>query len=101
MVGPEAFTNGRPVVAYVAGGVGTWLSDDSGIAVRSGDIAGLAEALRRLLADPALGRSLGEGARARAAQFSIGTFTARTEELLRLATPGAPDAALAAPSLRT
>ena len=63
MVGPEAMSRGRPVVAFAAGGIPDWLEDGvSGFLVPPGDINGLASAMDRLLSQPGLAESLGRGA---------------------------------------
>jgi glycosyltransferase involved in cell wall biosynthesis len=62
----EAWANGVPVIGYRAGGIGWVIHDRSdGLLVRCGDIAGLADALLRLEANPALRRRLGEAGRQR------------------------------------
>lgn len=63
MVGPEAMSRGRPVVAFDVGGIPDWLEDGvSGLLVPPGDINGLARAMDRLLSKPDLAESLGQGA---------------------------------------
>jgi len=52
MVGPEAMIRGRPVVAYASGGIPEWIiPGQTGLSVPTGDIPGLASALRKLLTD--------------------------------------------------
>ncbi len=64
LVGIEALATGRAVVASLTGGVGEWLEDGvTGVAVRPGDVRGLARALDGLLGDPARRRALGEAGR--------------------------------------
>ena len=64
LVGPEAMLSGMPVVAAAVGGVGEWLHDgETGLAFASGDVGGLAAALRTLLADPARAAELGDAGR--------------------------------------
>lgn len=65
----EAMAFGLPVVGWHAGNL-PHLADDSreALLVPPGDIDGLARALRRLAADPALRRRLGEAARRRASE---------------------------------
>lgn len=56
----EALTFGVPVVATAIGAVPDVVQDgETGLLVAPGDVAGLAKALRTLLADPALGRRMG------------------------------------------
>lgn len=49
-IGPEAFANGRPVVAYAVGGIPDWLDDgETGYLAIAGDIGSLRAAIMRLL----------------------------------------------------
>jgi len=69
LVGLEAMAHARPVVAFDVGGVGDWLRDaESGLLVPRGDVAGLARALARVLADPEQARAMGSAGRARLAR---------------------------------
>jgi glycosyltransferase involved in cell wall biosynthesis len=63
----EAMAFGLPVVGWRAGNL-PYLAEHEreGLIVPTGDVQGLAEALRRLAEDPALRRRLGQAARARA-----------------------------------
>jgi len=57
----EAMALGRPVVTTSAGGSAEVVVDgDSGLVVQPGDANALANAVARVLADPALARTLGE-----------------------------------------
>jgi rhamnosyl/mannosyltransferase len=70
----EIMTNGIPIVCTELGTGTTFINrpGETGLAVRPGDPAALAEALNRLLRDEALRRRLGENARARAHEhFSL------------------------------
>jgi glycosyltransferase involved in cell wall biosynthesis len=69
----EAMACGRPVVAPLTGAIPMLLEDGvTGIAFRSGDIAGLRRGLTALVADPDLRRRLGEqAARHVRARFSL------------------------------
>ncbi len=72
MIGIEAFARGRPVVAYDAGGVRSWLDDGrNGLAVTAGDEAALARAIETLLADGALRARLGARARTDAERYRL------------------------------
>jgi glycosyltransferase involved in cell wall biosynthesis len=64
----EAMALGLPVVGWRAGNL-PYLADDEreGLLVPTGDLDGLANAMRRLADDPALRQELGESARRRAA----------------------------------
>jgi len=64
LVGIEAFSAGRPVVASDTGGVRDWLDDGvSGVLVPPGDVGALAHALDQLLADPERRRAMGAAGR--------------------------------------
>ena len=57
----EAWANGKPNLAYRAGGIADVIRHESdGLLVRCGDVASLAESLGRLVADEPLCRRLGE-----------------------------------------
>lgn len=63
----EAWAAGRPVVASRVGGIPGFVRHGrSGLLVRPGDDEALTDAIGRVLADPALGRRLGEAGRAEA-----------------------------------
>lgn len=65
----EAMTHGVPVVVSDAGGMPDMVGHGvEGLVVPAGDVDALAEALTRLLDDPALARAMGERGRARAAR---------------------------------
>jgi len=72
LVGPEALLHGAPVVASRAGGVGEWLEEGvTALGFDPGDVGGLADAIRRVLADPEAARRMArEGARRIAERFS-------------------------------
>jgi glycosyltransferase involved in cell wall biosynthesis len=72
----EAMAAGVPVVASRVGGIPEQVADgETGLLVEPGDVDGLAAALRRLAADPALRRRLGEAGRARAEEaFDLPAF---------------------------
>ncbi len=66
----EAMSRGKAVVGTRPGGHGDMIEDGvSGFLVRAGDTDGLADAMRRLIADPGLRGRMGEAARDRAARF--------------------------------
>lgn len=62
MVLAEAMARGLPLVASTGGAAGDTVSDEAALKVPPGDVAALREALRRMIGDPALRRSLAEGA---------------------------------------
>lgn len=69
LVGLEAMANGKPVVAFRTGGIPDWLEDGhNGLLAELKDVAGLAERIARLLADPAEAERLGRNGHARAAR---------------------------------
>ncbi|MEI8245341.1 MAG: glycosyltransferase family 4 protein [Lentisphaerota bacterium] len=60
LVGIEAFSFRKPVVAFDVGGVSEWLTDNhTGILVKEKDINGMAEGLKRLLQNKALADKFG------------------------------------------
>jgi glycosyltransferase involved in cell wall biosynthesis len=73
----EALAHGLPVVAARAGAVPDVVPESAGILVPPGDAQALAEALRRLLTEPALRQSLQLGAQQAAARLPTWTDTAR------------------------
>lgn len=78
----EAMACGRPIVAYDVGWAPELIrSGTDGLLVPLGKTSSLAEAALSVLADTALGRSLGEAARARAeSEFSSAAIAHRTAE---------------------
>jgi glycosyltransferase involved in cell wall biosynthesis len=72
----EAMAAELPVAASAVGGLAELVDDgETGILVPAGDEVALAEALRRLVADPELRRKLGAAGRARAeAEFDLAEF---------------------------
>jgi D-inositol-3-phosphate glycosyltransferase len=70
LVALEAMACGTPVVATRVGGLQTVVTPDSGVLVPPNDSSALAEAIARLLDDPALRLRLAAGARARAQAFT-------------------------------
>ncbi|MFO0799078.1 MAG: glycosyltransferase family 4 protein [Gemmataceae bacterium] len=62
----EAWANGKPNLVYRAGGPAELVRDEvDGLQARCGDVAGLADQLRRLVRDPGLRGRLGEAGRER------------------------------------
>jgi glycosyltransferase involved in cell wall biosynthesis len=69
----DALARGIPVVATRAGGIPEIVRDGrEGLLAPVGDVRALADALRRLRADPGLATRLGEAGRKRAREFEIG-----------------------------
>ncbi len=88
----EAMALGKPVIATTVGAMPEVIENGkSGLLVRPGDPEVLAEALSRLMADPALRQSLGRAARARIAKYSTDEVVCRWEQYYGqlLATPAA------------
>lgn len=78
----EAMTAGIPVITFDHGGQVDFLRDgETGYLVAAGDAAGLTAALRRLAAEPARARAMGEQNRHRAADHRIEACAARYEAL--------------------
>lgn len=74
----EAMAFGLPVVATTVGGFPEMVRDqETGLLVPPGDPEALAEALGRLLADPALARRMGQAGRERSALFTWDAVGAR------------------------
>lgn len=60
----EAWAHGRPVIGARAGGIPGVVDDgENGILVPFGDVAALAAAMRRLLTEPDLGKTMGQRGR--------------------------------------
>ncbi len=69
LVGIEAMSFGRPVVAFDAGGPTEWLTNnETGLLVERGNIHKLAEAIKILLRDDSLASRMGKTAMKRVAQ---------------------------------
>lgn len=79
----EAMAAGRPVIASRIGGVDELVEDDrNGLLVEPGDPAGLAQAIRALLADPERARRLAEAASELVERrFSAAATSARIAEI--------------------
>jgi glycosyltransferase involved in cell wall biosynthesis len=79
LVGIEAQARGRPAVAYEVGGIGDWIGG-AGVAVKRGDEAALAGAIRHVL-DDRTWSELSAAARARAEAYRL---DAHVDRLLHL-----------------
>jgi glycosyltransferase involved in cell wall biosynthesis len=79
----EAMGAGRPIVASrIAGVPGVITHDDNGLLVPAANVAALAQALNRLIADPSLAARLGVAARARVErELTWDRYAARLEHL--------------------
>jgi glycosyltransferase involved in cell wall biosynthesis len=85
----EAMNFGLPVVGSAVGGIlDIVVPGESGMLVPPGDSAALADALRRLLGDPALARRLGDAGRERVrTHFSWARIVSRWIQLYRSLVP--------------
>jgi glycosyltransferase involved in cell wall biosynthesis len=83
LINLEAMACETPVVASAVGGILEVVEDGkTGLLVPPGRPDELAAALRRVLENPALGRSLGQAGRSRVeAQFSWASVAERTERV--------------------
>ena len=92
MVLIEAMSAGTPVVTYdCPTGPAELVTDDvDGLLVQPQSVPGLAEALSRLLADPAQRQRLGGAGRARVAELALDRVAARWEQVLA-GLPGGSD----------
>jgi glycosyltransferase involved in cell wall biosynthesis len=83
----EAMRAGLPVVATDVGGIAESVRhEETGLLVRRADVAGLRDALARLIAGPALRVALGSaGHRLWRTHFTASTMTARTLEVYKRA----------------
>jgi glycosyltransferase involved in cell wall biosynthesis len=83
----EAMRAGLPVVATNVGGIAESVRhEETGLLVRRGDVAGLRNALARMISSPALRVAMGAaGRRLWSAQFTASTMTARTVEVYKRA----------------
>jgi len=81
----EAMVAGVPVIASRTGGLVELLEPDAGLLVPVGDIAALAAAIRRLLADAELAERLVHRAGVRVRAFSIRGMAEKTIEVYRSA----------------
>lgn len=80
----DAMALGVPPIAFEVGGIPEAVENGvSGILVRSGDTAALAEQLARLARDPVRRESLAKNARLRAQQFDAGRMTRETEAVYK------------------
>ena len=87
MVGLEAMTMGRPVVAARLGGLGELVVDgETGMLVPPGHAPALRDAIAALLADPSRREAMGRAGRDRAASYSAREIVPRVERVYRLLT---------------
>jgi len=91
MVALESMERGRPVIASAVGGLPEIVNDGhTGLLVPPGDAGELAEAIVRLVGDPALAATMGTAGRTRTLEtFSQDRCTERIDALYRAALAGA------------
>jgi glycosyltransferase involved in cell wall biosynthesis len=65
----EAMAHGLPIIATAAGAIPETVPPEAGLLIRSGDVAALARALRRVIAEPATAAHLAAGSRAAGARL--------------------------------
>jgi glycosyltransferase involved in cell wall biosynthesis len=80
----EAMAAGLPVVSTSVGGIPEMVvPDETGFLVQPGDVTALADAIERVIVDPALAKRLGQAGRGRAEQlFSVEKNVRELRELL-------------------
>lgn len=70
LVGIEAMSYSKPVVAFRSGGIPEWLEDGkTGFLVETGNARGMAEKIKQLLGDPMLAKTMGEAGKKRVENF--------------------------------
>ncbi|MDG3004311.1 glycosyltransferase family 4 protein [Paludisphaera mucosa] len=89
---PQSLLVGRPAVSYDVDGAREVVTPETGVLLRPRDLDGLADAVLRLAADPALRERLGaEGRRRFADQFRHETMTAQLRSLYERLLAGRPE----------
>lgn len=82
LVGVEAMSSGRPVIATRVGGIPEWLDDcKTGYLVEPGNSKQIAEKVIKLLSDRKLLEQMGKNARKKAEQFSIVKHVEKLEKV--------------------
>lgn len=84
LIGPEAMSVGRPVIASNVGGIPEWLEDEkTGYLVEPGNSEQIAEKVIRLFSDRNLLEQMGGNARKKAEQFSIENHVIKIENIYK------------------
>lgn len=84
LIGPEAMSTGRPVIASRVGGIPEWLDDGkTGYLVDPGNTKQIAEKVIKLLSNRKLLDQMGRNARKKAEQFSIEKHTEKIEQIYK------------------
>ena len=82
LVGVEAFSVGRPVIASRVGGIPEWLDDGkTGFLVDPGNPEQISEKVIKLFSDKKLLEEMGKNAHKKAEQFSIDKHTKKIEKI--------------------
>ena len=92
MVYAEAMANGLPVIATTAGAISETVPSSAGLLVSPGDPAALAQAVRRVIADPRLAARLAAGSREAGGRLpdwprAIADWEAAFDRLVKLSPP--------------
>ena len=88
----EAMASGLPVISTRTGAIPEYLEHDKqGLLIEPGDVEALTQALRRLIADPALRRTMGAAAKERAQLYDWKVLWTQVDAVYRRAL-GAPPA---------
>lgn len=83
LIGPEAMSTGRPIIASNVGGIPEWLEDGkTGFLVKPGDSDAIAEKVIYLLKRPKLMKKMGlEGRKKAEKEFDIKNYVKKIEKL--------------------
>ena len=84
LIGPEAMSAGRPVIASNVGGIPEWLDDGkTGFLVEPGNSEQIAEKVMKLLSNRKFLEQMGKNARKKAEQFSIDKHVIQIENIYK------------------
>lgn len=85
LIGPEAMSTGRPVVASNIGGIPEWLENGkTGYLVKPGNSEAIGNSIIRLLKNPKLAKRMGENGRKKAEKnFNIKNYAEEIEKIYR------------------
>lgn len=87
MIGPEAMSYSKPLVAFDVGGISEWLIDgENGVMARRGDVDSLANSMNMILRDESRARRMGErGKRIYEERFSSAGLGSSMERIIERA----------------